>query len=85
MLLMGFRDIRNTNSVNKAHATRDSNRNVIISVAKVQKKAGKKFLSRFRKLTQNLSYNLMTKICCKVTAIPETLKSPLIGILSLAD
>ncbi len=23
----------------------------------------------------------MTKICCKVTAIPETLKSPMMGIL----
>ena len=29
MLLMGFLDIRNTNSVNKAHATRDSIRKVI--------------------------------------------------------
>ena len=24
----------------------------------------------------------MTKICCKVTAIPETVKSPLLGILT---
>ena len=36
---------------------------------------------RIRKLTQNSSLYSMTKICCKVTAIPETLKSPLMGIL----
>ena len=29
MVLMGFLDIRNTNSVNKAHAMRDSMKNVI--------------------------------------------------------
>ena len=37
---------------------------------------------RIRKLTQNSSLYSMTKICCKVTAIPETLKSPLMGILA---
>ena len=31
MVLMGFLDIRNTNSVNKAHAMRDSMKNVIYS------------------------------------------------------
>ena len=37
---------------------------------------------RIRKLTQNSSLYSMTKICCKVTAIPETVKSPLMGILA---
>ena len=31
MVLMGFLDIRNTNSVNKAHAMRDSMKKVIYS------------------------------------------------------